>query len=49
MRDEDAEIYVNGELAATVTGDYEEVPTSDAARATLKVARTRSRSAADRR
>lgn len=39
VHDEDAEIYVNGVLAATVTGytgDYKEVPISDAARATLK-------------
>ncbi len=37
--DEDAEIYVNGVLAAKVSGyitDYEEVPISAAARATLK-------------
>ena len=37
--DEDAEIYINGVLAGTVTGytnDYKMVPMSDAARATLK-------------
>ncbi|RYX83012.1 glycoside hydrolase family 2 [bacterium] len=39
MHDEDAEIYVNGVLAASVTGytgDYKAVPLSEAARATLK-------------
>ncbi|MBC8136229.1 MAG: glycoside hydrolase family 2 [Fibrella sp.] len=39
VHDEDAEIYINGVLAATVTGytgDYKEVAMSDAARATLK-------------
>ena len=40
--DEDAEIYINGVLAATVTGftgDYTETPMSDAARAALKPGR----------
>ena len=37
--DEDAEVYLNGVLAAKVTGyltDYEEVPVSAAAKAALK-------------
>ncbi len=39
LHDEDAEIYLNGALAATVkshTGSYDEVPISQEARATLK-------------
>jgi len=39
MHDEDAEIYINGVLAATVTGytgDYKEIPLSPAARDAIK-------------
>lgn len=39
VHDEDAEIYINGVLVGKVTGytgDYKEIPISDAARATLK-------------
>ena len=43
IHDEDVEIYVNGVLAARAsgyTGDYETLPLSPAARATLKLGET---------